>query len=83
VVEVKLSAVGRALKQEWARLNKQVSEADPLVCPGCAGAMRIIAFIDQPAVIDLPVPRTADREDPATLSQSPGGPGLARAPGVA
>jgi hypothetical protein len=54
-----------AAKVAWARLITQVYEVDPLVCPRCAGPMRIIAFIEQPAVIDLPVPRTADREDPA------------------
>ena len=31
---------------------KQVYEVDPLVCPRCAGAMRIIAFIEQPEVIE-------------------------------
>ncbi len=31
---------------------KKVYEADPLVCPRCEGAMRIIAFIDQPEVIE-------------------------------
>jgi hypothetical protein len=38
-------------KRAWARLIKQVYEADPLVCPRCAGPMRIIAFIEQPEVI--------------------------------
>ena len=38
-----------AAKRAWARLIKQVYEVDPLVCPRCAGAMRIIAFIEQPA----------------------------------
>jgi hypothetical protein len=42
---------GSAAKRAWARLIKQVYEVDPLVCPRCAGAMRIIAFIEQPAVI--------------------------------
>jgi hypothetical protein len=28
-----------------------VYEVDPLVCPRCAGAMRIIAFLEQPEVI--------------------------------
>jgi hypothetical protein len=41
-----------AAKRAWARLIKQVYEVDPLVCPQCAGAMRIIAFIEQPAVIE-------------------------------
>ena len=54
-----------AAKRTWARLIKQVYEVDPLVCPRCAGPMRIIALIEQPAVIDLPVPCTADRENPA------------------
>ena len=41
-----------AAKRAWARLIKQVYEVDPLVCPRCAGPMRIIAFIEQPAVIE-------------------------------
>ena len=53
-----------AAKRAWARLIKQVYEVDPLMCPRCTGPMRIIAFIEQPEVIDLPVPGTADREDP-------------------
>ena len=31
---------------------KQVYEVDPLVCPRCAGPIRIIAFIEQAAVIE-------------------------------
>jgi len=42
---------GTAAKHAWARLIKQVYEVDPLVCPRCAGAMRIIAFLEQPDVI--------------------------------
>ena len=41
-----------AAKHAWARLIKQVYEVDLLVCPRCAGPMRIIAFIEQPAVIE-------------------------------
>jgi len=41
-----------AAKRAWASLIKQVYEVDPLVCPRCAGPMRIIAFIEQPAVIE-------------------------------
>jgi len=47
VNEVSASAAKRA----WARLIKQVYEVDPLVCPRCGGAMRILAFIEQPEVI--------------------------------
>jgi hypothetical protein len=39
-------------RRAWARLIMQVYAVDPLVCPRCAGAMRIIAFIEQPAVIE-------------------------------
>jgi hypothetical protein len=63
-----------AAKRAWARLITQVYDVDPLVCPRCAGSMRIITFSEQPAVIDLPVPRTADREDPAP-SRLVAGPG--------
>ena len=30
---------------------KKIFAADPLVCPDCGGAMRIIAFIEDPRVI--------------------------------
>jgi hypothetical protein len=39
-------------KRAWARLITQVYEVDRLVCPKCAGAMRILACIEQPAVIE-------------------------------
>jgi hypothetical protein len=48
VSEVSVSAAKRA----WARLIKQVYEADPLVCPRCGGAMRILGFIEHPEVIE-------------------------------
>jgi hypothetical protein len=40
-----------AAKRAWARLIKQAYEVDPLVCPRCGGARRILAFIEQPEVI--------------------------------
>ena len=43
---------GSAAKRAWARLIKHVYEVDPLICPRCAGPMRIIALIEQPAVIE-------------------------------
>ncbi len=39
-------------KRAWARLIKQVYEVDPLICARCGSAMRIIAFIEQPEVIE-------------------------------
>jgi len=35
----------------WARLMRKVYEADSLVCPKCNGPMRVIALIDDPAVV--------------------------------
>jgi hypothetical protein len=40
------------IRRSWARLIRQVYEADPRCYPECGGAMRIIAFIDRPAVIE-------------------------------
>jgi len=52
MVEVPPPAISQALKRRWAHFIKQVYEADPLLCPQCGGPMRIIAFIDQAAVIE-------------------------------
>jgi hypothetical protein len=39
-----------ARRRSWAQLIKRVYEVDPLVCPKCAGAMRVVAVI-----VDAPV----------------------------
>ena len=41
----------RKSKANWARLIQKVYEVDPLVCPKCHHTMRIIAVIDDTAVI--------------------------------
>jgi hypothetical protein len=51
-IEEFIEFIPSAAKRAWARLITQVCEVDPLVCPRCAGSMHIIAFIEQPAVID-------------------------------
>ena len=38
--------------RRWAALLQEIFEVDPLVCPQCAGSMRIVAFITQATVID-------------------------------
>ena len=40
------------VSRRWAALRRQIYEVDPLVCPHCAGPMRIVACITQAAVID-------------------------------
>ena len=36
----------RAFRKNWARLIQKIYEIDPLLCPRCQGAMRVIAFIE-------------------------------------
>jgi hypothetical protein len=45
------TAPKKAARATWARFIKKVFAADPLVCPDCGGAMRIIAFIEDPRVV--------------------------------
>jgi len=47
------------VSRRWAALLQQIFEVDPLMCPHCAGAMRIVAFITQSAVIDQMKKRAA------------------------
>ncbi len=42
----------RAARRRWAELLRLIYEVDPLACPACGGAMRILAFITEGAVID-------------------------------
>ena len=46
-----MSEFASRAKATWARLIRKVYEADPLVCPKCNGPMRVIALIDDPAVV--------------------------------
>ena len=50
-VPVPTDADARALRRRWAHLIRRIYEVDPLVCPRCGEAMRIIAFITEPKVI--------------------------------
>ena len=50
VIEVLGEYASRA-KAAWARLIRKAYEADPLVCSKCKGPMRVIALIEDPAVV--------------------------------
>lgn len=39
-------------RRRWAELIRLVYEVDPLACPRCGSEMRVIALIQEPAVID-------------------------------
>jgi len=41
----------RHSRAHWARLIQKVYAVNPLQCPKCGGTMRLIAVIDEPAVI--------------------------------
>jgi hypothetical protein len=38
----------RRASQTWALLIKRVYEIDPLACPECGGAMKVVAFLEPP-----------------------------------
>jgi len=40
-----------ALLRRWAHLIRRVYEVDPLVCPRCGAAMRVVAFITEPSLV--------------------------------
>jgi len=40
-----------AKRKAWARLIQKIYEVDPLTCPQCKGAMKVISVIDQPEVV--------------------------------
>jgi len=41
----------KVFRRNWARLIQKIYEVDPLVCPKCKGAMRVISSIEDPSVI--------------------------------
>ena len=56
--------------RRWAALLQEIFEVDPLVCPQCAGSMRIVAFITQSIVIDQILTHLRTRSAPGPI---PGG----------
>jgi len=46
------SPVRQAAEVAWAKLVRKVYEVDPLECPKCGAQMRVIALIEDPAVIE-------------------------------
>jgi hypothetical protein len=52
-LEAEVSTPARqAAKAAWAKLIRKVYEVDPLECPWCGAQMRVIALIEDPAVIE-------------------------------
>jgi hypothetical protein len=73
--------------RRWAALLRQIFEVDPLVCPRCAGPMRIVACITQSAVIDQILTHLQTRVAASVAAarrraRSPPSPAASRARGV-
>jgi hypothetical protein len=52
VIEVSEPKPRRIPSKKWRELIKKVWEADPLLCPHCHKEMRMVALIDEEAVIE-------------------------------
>jgi len=48
---IESDAASPAKLKAWARLIQKIYEVDPLTCPQCKGAMKVISVIDQPEVV--------------------------------
>ena len=42
----------KASGQSWARLIQKVYEVDPLVCPKCGHAMKVISIVTDPSEVN-------------------------------
>jgi hypothetical protein len=57
----------------WAAMIRKVHEVDPLLCPQCAGAMKVVAFLTDFSVVDriidhLELPFVAERPPPPQVA---------------
>jgi hypothetical protein len=69
-----LDAVPLALAQarhRWAELLRRIFEVDPLRCPRCGDAMRIVAVITELAVIDRILDHLRRSASPARRARAP------------
>ena len=69
-------AVPAALAQarrRWAELLRRIFEVDPLRCPRCGDAMRVVGIITQPRVIDRILAHLRRPAPPARRARPPQG----------
>lgn len=64
----------QAAKAAWAKLIRKVYEVDPLECPKCGAQMRVIALIEDPAVIERILSWLGLCEPLRPVGRSPPGP---------
>jgi ribosomal protein S27E len=70
IVETKLRPIPA---KGWAEMIRKVYEVDPMVCPQCGGAMKVIAFLTDYPVVDriinhLKLSFVADRPPPPHIA---------------
>jgi hypothetical protein len=58
-------------RRRWAELLRRIFEVDPLRCPRCGDAMRIVTFITQPHVIDRILTHRRRQEPRARRPRAP------------
>ncbi len=74
VAVVEAEAVPPALAdvlRRWAELLRRIFAVDPLRCPRCGHAMRVVAFITQPHVIDRILTHRRRHAPPARRARAP------------
>ena len=74
VIDVSAHLPRRIPSAKWRELIKKVWEADPLICPRCTKEMRIVALIDQAAVIERILRHLGLREQGVRVTPSTGPP---------
>ncbi len=70
------SQARRAAKIAWAKMIRKVYEVDPLTCPECGAQMRVIALIEDPAVIERVLTWLGLWQPPPVCGPSPPGKGV-------
>lgn len=59
------------VRRRWAELLRRIFEVDPLRCPRCGEAMRIVGFITQPPVIDRILTHLRRQASPTRRPRAP------------
>jgi hypothetical protein len=71
VVAAPVAVPHRAARRRWAELLRRLFEVDPLACPRCGHAMRIVACITEPPVIDRILAHVRRAGTPRRWSRAP------------
>ncbi|MFQ6046581.1 MAG: transposase [Gemmatimonadales bacterium] len=59
------------VRRRWAELLRRIFEVNPLRCPRCSHAMRVVALITEPSVIDRLLTHLRRQAPPARPARAP------------